>query len=99
LTASRVFIGDLRPGESINVTFVVDVDPGTAPGKYPLVFLMVWNQTGSLYPLTESAVAYVNVANSLNTLLYVVLALVVIVIVIGALAGLRMRRRGGGGGV
>ncbi len=95
LTASQAFIGDLRPGQEINVTFLVDVDSNARPGSYPLVLMFVWNQTGSMYPLTESVTTYVDVKPAPNVLLWIVLVLIIIVIVIGIIAAVRRRRLGG----
>ncbi|WP_069807694.1 COG1361 S-layer family protein [Vulcanisaeta thermophila] len=95
LTASEVFIGDLKPGQPINVTFLVDVDSNAPPGTYPLVLTLVWNQTGSLYPLTESITTYVTIKPAPNVLLLIVVVLIIVVIVIGAVAAIRRRRMGG----
>lgn len=92
LTASQAFIGDLRPGQEINVTFLVDVDSSARPGSYPLVLTFVWNQTGSLYPLTESVTTYVTVKPAPNILLWIVFLLIIIVIIIGVIAAVRRRR-------
>jgi len=99
LTASRIFVGDLKPGQSVNITFVVDVDSSTIPGRYPLILSMIWNQSGSIYPLTDSAIVYVYVGNSQNPIIYVIAALIVAVAIIGAIAGIRRRRRGVAHGV
>ncbi|WP_243669201.1 hypothetical protein [Vulcanisaeta sp. JCM 16161] len=95
LTASQAFIGDLKPGQEINVTFLVDVDSNARPGNYPLVLTFIWNQTGSLYPLTESVTTYVTVKPAPNVLLWIVLILIIIVIAIGIVAAIRRRRLGG----
>lgn len=95
LTASQAFIGDLRPGQEINITFLVDVDSNARPGNYPVVLTFVWNQTGSLYPLTESVTTYVTVKPAPNVLLWIVLILIVVVLVIGVIAAIRRRRMGG----
>jgi len=92
LTASQAFIGDLRPGQEINVTFLVDVDSSARPGSYPLVLTFVWNQTGSLYPLTESVTTYVTVKSAPNVLLWIVFLLIIIVVIIGVIAAVRRRR-------
>ena len=94
LTASQAFIGDLRPGQEINVTFLVDVDSNARPGNYPLVLTFVWNQTGSLYPLTESVITYITVKQAPNVLLWIVLILIIIVIIIGVIAAMRRRKLG-----
>ncbi len=94
LTASQAFIGDLKPGQAINVTFLVDVDSNAKPGSYPIVLTFIWNQTGSLYPLTESVTTYVTVKPAPNVLLWIVLILIIIVIAIGVIAALRRRRMG-----
>ena len=94
LTASQAFIGDLRPGQEINVTFLVDVDSNARPGSYPIVLTFVWNQTGSLYPLTESVTTYITVKPAPNVLLWIVFILIIVVIVIGVIAAIRRRRLG-----
>ncbi|WP_054843054.1 hypothetical protein [Vulcanisaeta souniana] len=95
LTASQAFIGDLKPGQEINVTFLVDVDSNARPGNYPVVLTFVWNQTGSLYPLAESVTTYVTVRSAPNVLLWIVFILIVVVLVIGVIAAIRRRRMGG----
>jgi hypothetical protein len=42
--ASTSYISDLRPGESTNATFVVDVDSQGVPGNYPITLYEQWKQ-------------------------------------------------------
>ncbi|MGC9105535.1 MAG: COG1361 S-layer family protein [Thermoprotei archaeon] len=69
LTASKYFVGDLPPGATANVTFIVDVASNVPTGRLPLSLIATWNQTQSLYPFEKSVTIYVQVLPSLGQLI------------------------------
>lgn len=54
LTASEAYLGDIAPGEEVNVTYVVDVSSGISAGNYSLAVTLLWNQTGGLFPFVQN---------------------------------------------
>ena len=54
LTASEEYIGDLKPGQEVNITYIVDVSGGAGTGNYTLTLTLVWNQTGALFPFVQN---------------------------------------------
>ena len=98
LTASRYFVGDLAPGQEVNVTFIVDVS-NVPPGSYPITLIAVWNQTQSVYPFESSITVKVPVQPTLGQLLleppyvYGIIATIILVIVLLTLAGMRRRKK------
>ncbi|WP_221289205.1 COG1361 S-layer family protein [Stygiolobus caldivivus] len=54
LTASEEYLGDLKPGQEVNITYVVDVSSGAQVGNYSMALTLVWNQTGSLFPFVQN---------------------------------------------
>ena len=98
LTASRYFVGNLAPGQEVNVTFIVDVS-NVPPGSYPISLIAVWNQTQSIYPFESSITVNVPVQPTLGQLLleppyvYGVIAAIILVIVLLTLAGMRRKKK------
>ncbi|TRN02453.1 hypothetical protein DJ527_03995 [Sulfolobus sp. F1] len=99
LTASEVFIGDINPGQEVNVTFVVDISGGASPGTYPLAIALVWNQTGSLFPFEQADTFYVTISAPFYEHLfsspvgYALIAIIIIVIIVVAIVFLRARNK------
>ncbi|BBG24704.1 hypothetical protein IC006_2038 [Sulfuracidifex tepidarius] len=98
LTASEYFIGDIKPGQKVNVTYIVDVSSGATPGTYPLSVALEWNQTGSLYPFVQSDTFNATVHEpflsklvSSNTLLILIFVIIIIVLIIALIAVARRR--------
>ena len=103
LSAGRVYLGDLKPGQSVETVFLVDVDSSISPGKYPLVFTLIWNQTGSMIPMVQNYVVYVNVhpsfyqeaeailvpsaSNPASIMFYIVLILIILLVAMAARRG------------
>ncbi len=54
LTASEAYIGDLKPGQEVNITYIVDVSGGASVGNYTLTVTFIWNQTGALFPFVQN---------------------------------------------
>ncbi|EHP70573.1 S-layer domain-containing protein [Metallosphaera yellowstonensis MK1] len=98
LTASQTSLGDISPGQEVNLTYVVDVSGGASPGYYPLTLTLVWNQTGSFVPFVQNDHFQVQVTPPLtsviaqNPLFYVGIVIVVVIIVILLLV-LRRRKK------
>ena len=54
LTASEVFLGDIAPGQEVNITYDIEVSSGANLGNYTIPITLIWNQTGGLYPFVQS---------------------------------------------
>ncbi|MBP1358111.1 MAG: hypothetical protein JZD40_06485 [Sulfolobus sp.] len=54
LTASEVFLGDIPPGEEVNITYDIEVSSGASSGNYTLPITLIWNQTGGLFPFVQN---------------------------------------------
>ncbi|AWR96594.2 hypothetical protein DFR86_02865 [Acidianus sulfidivorans JP7] len=101
LTASEQEIGDLKPGQSINVTYIVDISGGASHGTYPVTLIMVWNQTGSLIPFEESQVANITLSQSIftqftkdlttNPLILLLVIIIIVLIIVVAVVAARSR--------
>ncbi len=103
LTASEVFVGNLKPGQETNVTYIVDISSGATPGKYPLAFALIWNQTGSIIPLYETDQANITISPTLLSqisnenvvsipVLYLILIIIILIAII-AIISVRARRK------
>ncbi|BBD73779.1 hypothetical protein HS1genome_2168 [Sulfodiicoccus acidiphilus] len=102
LTASSAGIGDLAPGQEVNVTFVIDVASGIAPGTYTESVTAVWNQTGSFVPFAQASDFNVYVSppltqvllRELSSPLVIGIIVVAVVVVVGVvLFGSNKRRK------
>ncbi|WP_088899931.1 COG1361 S-layer family protein [Sulfolobus acidocaldarius] len=88
LTASEVFVGDINPQQTANVTFVVDISGGASPGVYPLAIAATWNQTGAIFPFEQSDTFYVSISQPFlsqlfsSPLIYVIIAIIIVIIII-----------------
>lgn len=54
LTASEVFLGDIPPGQEVNITYDIEVSSGASSGNYTLPITLIWNQTGGLFPFVQN---------------------------------------------
>ncbi|WCM37851.1 hypothetical protein GO599_10555 [Sulfolobus islandicus] len=101
LTASEVFAGDIAPGQTINVTFVVDVSSGASSGTYPLAIALIWNQTGSLFPFEQSDTFYVTISppfyeqffKSPAGIITVIVIIIIIIVIVTVLLRVRNKRK------
>jgi hypothetical protein len=100
LTASSTGIGDLAPGQAINVTFVIDVAGGISAGHYAQSVTLVWNQTGSFVPFVQADQFQINVSPPFTQVLlselssiYVIAIIIVVVVVAVLVVLLRARRK------
>ena len=64
LTASEAFLGDIAPGQEVNVTYDIEVSGGANPGNYTIPLILVWNQTGGLFPFVQSDTFTIQVSPS-----------------------------------
>jgi len=106
LSASLNGLGEVGPGQEINVTFVVDVSSGISPGTYPVSLTLVWNQSGSPYPIFQSRTVNLNVSEpftvqvlkeltTINLVSVAVYDLILVAIIVGiVVAVVRSRRTG-----
>lgn len=100
LTAVNESVGALLPGESVNVTYVIQVSSNIEQGTYTLSLLASWRQQGSPQPFTQLITVPINVHRTLlgeleqsllgqtNPLLFfeIILALAVVVALMAAAA-------------
>jgi len=99
LTASSTGIGDLAPGQAINVTFVIDVAGGISAGHYAQSVTLVWNQTGSFVPFVQADQFQINVSPPFTQVLLselssiYVIAIIIVVVVLAVLVVLLRARR------
>jgi hypothetical protein len=96
LTAGRLEVGDLMPGQSIQVVFMVDAENGISPGNYVATLTMLWNQSGAFIPfvqnvpitvkiqpsLTQSAASLLVPKSTASIMFYIVLVLVIVLIIV-----------------
>ncbi|BDC18169.1 hypothetical protein [Acidianus sp. HS-5] len=103
LTASEQEIGNLKPDQEVNVTYVVDISSGASPGYYPFSVILVWNQTGSLYPLAQTDESTVHVCPTLLSqitsyaivsipVIYIIIVAIIIIIIIAIAAARRGKK-------
>jgi hypothetical protein len=89
--------GTLGPGESTNLTLVIQVNSNLEPGSYPLVIHVVWTQLGGSQPFGQDITVVLPVRAStfqvLNSVLFSLPFLAVLVILISVLAVRRVRGR------
>ncbi|MDE1865138.1 MAG: hypothetical protein KGH94_00660 [Candidatus Micrarchaeota archaeon] len=95
--ASTAYVGDLPPGASTNVTFLVSVDTAGVPGNYPVTLNEQWKQPNGAVnqQFSGSNNYFVTVASpgSGGSYLEIGVVLVVIVVIVAALARRRMASR------
>ncbi len=104
LTASEQEIGNLKPDQEVNVTYIVDISSGVSPGYYPFSIILVWNQTGSLYPLAQTDESTIHVSPTLLSqitsydivsipVIYVIIFVIIIIIIIAIFAARRRSKK------
>ncbi|NON63396.1 COG1361 S-layer family protein, partial [Acidianus sp. RZ1] len=102
LTASESSLGDISPGQEVNVTYIIDVSSGASSGIYPMSVTLVWNQTGSLIPFAQSDSFNVMVSPPLlsqigkdfsNPITIIIIVVLAIIIIVLALVALRRRKK------
>jgi hypothetical protein len=54
-TGNEYFIGELKPGESTEVSFHVDLDSGASTQKYPIDIIIQWEDDDKEYSKTDSS--------------------------------------------
>jgi hypothetical protein len=100
LTANNVTFARLVPGQSITITFVMDVESAATPGTYPsqLVMTYMTNNSTTQFIIThafnvsvqETAIQHLS---STTGLTYVVLLLAVVIVVVFSVLILRRRSK------
>jgi hypothetical protein len=78
-TGNEFFIGKLEPGESVNVSFHVDVDSDASPQRYPIDLIVEWEEDDNRY--TKMRSSFIDVFKSAyNWQIYAVVGGAVIII-------------------
>lgn len=107
LTASEASIGDLKPGQEVNLTYIIEVSSGASTGTYQIPLTLVWNQTGSLYPFVQNDVFNVTISPTIyqqliskyfynpiiDLLALLVLVLIIVLIVVAVRTSRRTRKQ------
>ncbi|MCL5789073.1 MAG: hypothetical protein M1290_01240 [Candidatus Thermoplasmatota archaeon] len=100
LTANNVTFARLSPGQTITVTFVMDVESAASPGSYPsqLVMTYMMNNSTSQFLVTHNFNVSVQETaiqrlSSTTGLTYIVLLLAVIIVVVFSVLIIRRRRK------
>ena len=99
--ASTAYVQDLKPGESANLTFLVDVDTAGVPGKYPVTLYEQWKQPNGAanQQFTGSNNYFVSVVGAglgTSSLVMYAIAIIVVIAVAAFLYRKRMARRSEG---
>jgi hypothetical protein len=96
--ASTAYVSDLPPGESANLTFLVDVDSSGVPGNYPVTLDEQWRQPNGAVDqqFSGSNNYYAAVYTSAPGSALIEYAIVAVVIIVAAVLILRRRAKSGG---
>lgn len=100
LTANNITFAQLKPGQAITVTFVMDVESAATPGNYPsqLVVTYMLNNSSSQFlvthnfnvSVTETTIQHLS---STTGLTYIVIVVVVLIVVVFSILILRRRKK------
>lgn len=103
LSISTIFIGDLEPNQTFNLSLIMDVSDGANPGSYSIVLTAIWNQTGSIYPFVENLNFNIKIVPTFeqqlltpsltNVYFDLLLILVIVIIIAGITVFLRRRKK------
>ncbi|MEM0117560.1 MAG: hypothetical protein QXV32_03865 [Conexivisphaerales archaeon] len=95
-------IGNVMPGETSNVTYVVSINSNIPAGTYTLLFVASWTQAGAQYPFYEIIPVQLQVHGTItqslgeqfsNPLFLIIIAVLIILVIVGVIAIARSRRR------
>ena len=99
LTANNVTFSQLSPGQSIKVTFVIDVSSAALPGSYPCQLALVYRTNNSTIPFVKTYNFNVTVQqtalqeiSSTTGLVYVIIAIAAVIVVVFSILILRRRK-------
>jgi hypothetical protein len=100
LTANNITFAQLKPGQAITVTFVMDVESAATPGNYPsqLVVTYMLNDSSNQFlvthnfnvSVTETPIQHLS---STTGLTYIVIAVVAVIVVVFGVLIMRRRRK------
>ena len=100
LTANNITFAQLKPGQAITVTFVMDVESAATPGNYPsqLVVTYMLNNSSNQFlvthnfnvSVTETPIQHLS---STTGLTYIVIAVVAVIVVVFGVLIMRRRRK------
>lgn len=103
LTAQEAMVGELKPGQEVNVTYVVEISSGVQPGTYPLTLVFVWNQTGSFVPFAQTQTTNVTISPSAfakfttqitaNPIVLLLVIIIVVLIILVVVVAVRFRKK------
>ncbi|SMD30309.1 COG1361 S-layer family protein [Picrophilus oshimae] len=101
LDVNNVTFSEIRPGQSIKVTFIVDTSPAVANGTYPSQILVTWhfNNTQELFTKTYNFNAKISptisqkvVKTFTDPLYIIIIVLIVIVLILIGIVAARSRK-------
>ncbi|MEM0136185.1 MAG: hypothetical protein QXU18_13345, partial [Thermoplasmatales archaeon] len=100
LTANNITFAQLTPGQSITITFVMDVESAAIPGTYPsqLVLTYMLNNSSNQFlvthnfnvTVTETAIQHLS---STTGLTYIVIAVVVAIVIVFSVLIIRRKKK------
>lgn len=97
--ASTAYVSDLQPGDSTNLTFLVDVDNAGVPGNYPVTLYEQWKQpNGAInqqFSGSNNYFASVVSAGYNNSILGIEIVVVIVIILVALLIYRRRTTRKG----
>ncbi len=100
LTANNITFSQLNPGQSIVITFLIDVRSTTSPGSYPSQIFLSYRLNNSVVPFYYTYNFNVNVQNTAiqkitsgSGLAVIIVILAVIIIVVFMVAIIRRRKK------
>ncbi len=96
--ASTAYVGDLSPGYSSNVTFLVTTDSAGVPGNYPVTLTEQWEQpNGAVNQQFSGSTNYfvpVGQTSGSSTTTYIGIGVVIIVVIVAAVVYRRRKAKG-----
>ncbi|MDG6904347.1 MAG: hypothetical protein JRN20_01020 [Nitrososphaerota archaeon] len=102
LTASNQSVGTIPPGQTVNVTYIIQVSSSIPQGQYSLGFLVSWRQSTATTPFVQELTTSVLVQRTLmqsissnfaNPLVDISLFATIILVIVAVVFALRSRRR------
>ncbi len=63
-TGNEFYVGDIEPGETVDVSFHVDIDSDASTQKYPVDLIVQWTEDETIYTKTKSSFIDVTMVES-----------------------------------
>lgn len=96
---SSAYVAELQPGQSTNVTFLINVDSNGQPGSYPVTIYEQWKQpngiANQLYSGSSSNYIGIGSQSYTNGAYGTATVIVVVIIIVGLVAYMAMSKKKG----